>query len=68
MCLKVEDMIKDNNVMMGWIAIYKGHRIEILKSEADGIYNAKKIAITEFTKKFKRVNVNLITIAPGYGE
>ena len=53
--------------MLGWIAIYNGHRIEILKSEADGIYSAKKIAITEFTKKFKRVNVNLISIAPGYG-
>ena len=61
-------MIKGNNVMIGWIAIYNGHRIEILKSEADGIYNAKKIAITEFTKKFKRVNVNLISIAPAYGE
>ena len=54
--------------MLGWIAIYNGHRIEILKSEANGIYNAKKIAITEFTKKFKRVNVNLISIEPGYGK
>ena len=61
-------MIKDNNVIMGWIAIYNGHRIDILKSEADGIYNAKKIAIVEFKKKFKRVNLNLISISPGYGE
>ena len=60
--------MKDNNVMIGWIAIYNGHRIEILKSEADGIYNAKKIAIIEFKKKFKRVNINLITIAPGYNK
>lgn len=50
----------------GWVAIYNNNRIEIDKSEADGIYQAKQIAIKKL--KVPKSKVGLLSIAPGYNE
>ena len=50
----------------GWVAIYNNNRIEIDKSEADGIYQAKQIAIKKL--KVPKSKVGLLAIAPGYNE
>ena len=50
----------------GWIAIYNGKRIEIKKSEANGIYGASKIAIKLL--KVPRSKKGLMVIEPAYEE
>ena len=41
---KLDEDISEEN-MAGWIAIYNGKKLEIKKSEAEGIYGAKQLAI-----------------------
>ena len=50
----------------GWIAIYNGNRVEIPKSDANGIYEAKQIAIKKL--KVPKSKVGLLAIKPGYNE
>jgi hypothetical protein len=48
----------------GWIAIYNRKQIEIDKSEADGIYQAKQIAIKKL--KVPKSKIGLLAIKPAY--
>lgn len=50
----------------GWVAIFQGKRFEIKKSEADGIYQAKLLAIKHF--KIPKSKQGLLAIAPAYNE
>ena len=50
----------------GWVAIYKGKRLEIDKSEANGIYGAKQIAIKKL--KVPKSKQSLLAIAPAVEE
>ena len=50
----------------GWVAIYNKNRIEIDKSEASDISQAKQIAIKKL--KVPKSKVGLLAIAPGYNE
>jgi len=56
----------DRGELVGWIAIYKGKRIEIKKSEADGIYGAKKLAAQKL--KVPASKMGMMSISPGYEE
>ena len=62
----VNNYINESETFAGWIAIFKGKRIEIDKSEAKDLYGAKQLAI-------KRLNVpkskqGLLAIEPGYND
>jgi len=50
----------------GWIAIYGGKQLEIKKSEADGIWPAKQLAIKHF--KVPKSKLGLLAIAPAEEE
>jgi hypothetical protein len=50
----------------GWIAIYGGKQLEIKKSEADGIWPAKQLAIKHF--KVPKSKLGLLAIAPAHEE
>ena len=50
----------------GWIAIYRGKELEIKKSEADGIWPAKQLAIKHF--KVPKSKQGILAIAPAYEE
>jgi len=50
----------------GWIAIYRGKELEIKKSEADGIWPAKQLAIKHF--KVPKSKLGLLAIAPAHEE
>ena len=50
----------------GWIAIFNGKRLEIKKEEADGIYQAKLIAIDKL--KVPKSKTGLLAIAPAYND
>lgn len=56
-----EDTINEAD---GWIAIYNRKQIEIDKSEADGIYQAKQIAIKKL--KVPKSKIGLLAIKPAY--
>lgn len=55
-------------VCVGWIAIYGGKQIEILKSEVGngGIYGAKKLAIERL--RVPKSKQGLLAISPAYDE
>jgi len=58
--------MSDGWKMEGWIAIYKGKRIEIRLDETDSLWGAEQIAIERLrVPKSKR---GLLAIAPGYSE
>tara|TARA_R100000951_G_scaffold4792_1_gene5480 strand:- start:3144 stop:3980 length:837 start_codon:yes stop_codon:yes gene_type:complete len=59
-------LVEASEDFAGWVAIYNNNRIEIDKSEADGIYQAKQIAIKKL--KVPKSKVGLLAIAPGYNE
>tara|TARA_R110000772_G_scaffold57747_6_gene130677 strand:- start:2125 stop:2739 length:615 start_codon:yes stop_codon:yes gene_type:complete len=61
-----KDLVEASEDFAGWVAIYNNNRIEIDKSEADGIYQAKQIAIKKL--KVPKSKVGLLAIAPGYNE
>jgi len=50
----------------GWIAFYGGKQLEIKKSEADGIWPAKQLAIKHF--KVPKSKLGLLAIAPAEEE
>ena len=50
--------------LVGWIAIYNSKKFEIKKSEANGIYGAKQLAIKHF--KVPKSKEGLLAIEPGY--
>ena len=54
------------NEFAGWVAFYNRNRIEIDKSEAKDISQAKQIAIKRL--KVPKSKVGLLAIAPGYNE
>ena len=56
----------DEEKMAGWIAMYNGKKMEIPKSAADGIYQAKQLAIKHF--KVPKSKQGLLAIKPGYNE
>jgi len=63
---RLSEYVNEGNDFAGWVAIYNNNRIEIDKSEADGIYQAKQIAIKKL--KVPKSKVGLLAIAPGYNE
>jgi hypothetical protein len=50
----------------GWIAIFKGKRLEIDKSEAKDLYGAKQLAIKKLN--VPKSQTGLLAIAPAYNE
>lgn len=62
---KIDNFLNEGEVA-GWIAIYNGKRVEIDKSEASGIYQAKQIAIKKL--KVPKSKVGLLAIKPGYND
>ena len=50
----------------GWIAMYGGKKLEIKKSEADGIWPAKQLAIKHF--KVPKSKQGLLAIKPAHEE
>jgi hypothetical protein len=50
----------------GWIAIFKGKRLEIDKSEAKDLYGAKQLAIKKLN--VPKSQTGLLSIAPAYNE
>lgn len=57
-------MNENQEQFAGWIAIFNGKRLEIKKEEADGIYQAKLIAIDKL--KVPKSKQGLLAIAPAY--
>lgn len=57
---------EDNGKLAGWIAIYNGKKLEIKKSEANGIYGAKQLAIKHF--KVPKSKQGLLAIEPAYDD
>lgn len=61
------DLLKEGkDEFAGWVAFYNRNRIEIDKSEAKDISQAKQIAIKKL--KVPKSKVGLLAIAPGYNE
>ena len=50
--------------LKGWIAIYNGRKLEIKKSEASGIYQAKLIAIDKL--RVPKSKQGYLAIEPAY--
>ena len=50
--------------MAGWIAIYKGKKIEIKKDQAKDLYGAKQLAIKQL--KVPKSGQGILSIAPAY--
>jgi hypothetical protein len=50
--------------MVGWIALYKGKEVEILKSEADSLWKAKELAAKKLN--VPKSGMGLLAIAPAY--
>ena len=50
--------------MVGWIAMYKGKQVEILKDEAKDLWGAKQLAATRL--KVPKSGMGLLAIAPAY--
>lgn len=65
--LEIDSMNESlNESCDGWIAIYQGKKLEIPKSEANGIYDAKQKAIKEL--KVPKSKVGMLAIKPAYNE
>ena len=54
------------NEFAGWIAIFNGKRLEIKKSEAKDLYNAKQLAIKKL--KVSKSKEGLLAIEPAYND
>jgi len=64
--MNTSETLETKDAMVGWIAIFKGKKLEIRKEEATGIWEAKQIAI-------KKLNVpkskqGLLAIEPAYSD
>ena len=56
----------EDSVFAGFIAMYNGQKLEIDKEDADGIYDAKQLAIAHF--KIPKSKQGLLAIEPAYNE
>ena len=56
----------EEQVFAGYIAMYNGQKLEIDKEDADGIYDAKQLAIAHF--KIPKSKQGLLAIEPAYNE
>ena len=56
----------EEQVFAGYIAMYNGQKLEIDKEDADGIYDAKQLAIAHF--KIPKSKQGLLAIEPAYEE
>ena len=63
---EVEEGWGTSKPFAGWIAIYKGQRLEIKKSEAKGLWPAKQLALKHF--KVPKSKEGLLAIAPAIDE
>ena len=63
---RLSEYVNEENEFAGWVAFYNRNRIEIDKSEAKDISQAKQIAIKRL--KVPKSKVGLLAIAPGYNE
>ena len=61
-----ESVELDEAKFAGWIAFYNKDKLEIKKSEADGLYDAKLLAIKHF--KVPKSKQGLLAIEPAYEE
>ena len=61
--VKMEETELDEK-FAGWIAMYGGKKLEIKKSEADGLYPAKQLAIKHF--KVPKSKQGLLAIKPAH--
>ena len=61
-----EQLELDEAKFAGWIAFYNKDKLEIKKSEADGLYDAKLLAIKHF--KVPKSKQGLLAIEPAYEE
>jgi len=62
----VDKSVNEAGDFAGWIAFYNGKRLEIKKSEANGIYGAKQIAIKKL--KVPKSKQGLLAIKPAVEE
>lgn len=58
--------IQESDNFAGWIAIYKGKKIEIKKGEANDLWGAKKIAIKKLN--VPKSKVGLLSVEPAVNE
>ena len=62
-----EEEVNEISKFAGWVAIdHKGKRLEIKKSEAKDLYNAKLLAIKKL--KVPKSKESMLVIKPGYNE
>jgi hypothetical protein len=54
----------NNEIFAGWIAFYNNKRVEIKKTEASDLYDAKQLAIK--LMKVPKSKTGLLAIAPAY--
>ena len=59
-----EEVELEEGQMAGWIAIYKGKKIEIKKDQAKDLYGAKQLAIKQL--KVPKSGQGILSIAPAY--
>jgi hypothetical protein len=62
----IERYLGEGDKIAGWIAIYNGKKLEIKKSEANGIYGAKQLAIKKL--KVPKSKQGLLAIEPAYDD
>lgn len=63
--IKQVEVVREGDELKGWIAIYKGKKLEIkLDKDADSLYGAKKFAMKEL--KVPNSKKGLLSIAPAY--
>jgi hypothetical protein len=61
---KIDMYLTEKEEIAGWIAIYNGKKLEIKKSEANGIYGAKQLAIKKL--KVPKSKQGLLAIDVAY--
>jgi arsenate reductase-like glutaredoxin family protein len=59
-----EEVDLEEGQMAGWIAIYKGKKIEIKKDQAKDLYGAKQLAIKQL--KVPKSGQGILSITPAY--
>ena len=62
----IQEEVEIDEKFAGWIAMYGGKKLEIKKSEADGIWPAKQLAIKHF--KVPKSKQGLLAIKPAHEE
>ena len=64
--MKPINIIKRLNESDGWIAFYKGNKVEISKDEANSLYGAKQVAIQKLN--VPKSKVSELAIEPAYND